>query len=450
MITIHSGNPNNLPVSELILILIQELSAKNINMNIEEFHNFIMKYSWTLSVFSNAFREKSWKVSDFPLLRPNRSISCAGAKSFVMPENSEFFMGSVRVLRKQALSKSFCIIKESLLIFINYNSSQSIEEVVFLEGCYIKKEIRFDIFLLQILNCAQNDLRVCLAFRSEEKKNKWLKAIQTAGNMRKFKNFYSIGNKIGTGKFSEVFFAIAKESFSSRCVVKMIAKQKLNKNEREMMKNEVSILKVLDHPNIVKLIDVFDSHKYLMLVLEYIEGHELFKNIKILGKDECKINKIAKELLSALDYMNSIGVIHRDIKSENIIIDNETQTVKIIDFGLATFAYPGQVLKVVCGTLGYSAPEMISRKGYGPLVDMWSAGVILYTLFTLKLPFHNEDREKVVEKTIHSKVKYSNEDWAQYSENAQDFIKQLLIKDPVLRCTPSHALKHPWFNQNFY
>ena len=195
--------------------------------------------------------------------------------------------------------------------------------------------------------------------------------MKTAGKIRKFKDFYTLGEKIGAGKFSEVFIGYEKTT-TTKVAVKLINRRKLDRFEREMMKNEINILKVLDHPGIVKLIDVFDLQKTLILILEFIPGGELYNKIRSVELSEYIINKIVFQLINIICYMLSVGVIHRDIKPENIILTSaiEDPIIKLIDFGLATYICLEHTVINVCGTIGYSPPEMLLKNPYGIQSDM--------------------------------------------------------------------------------
>ena len=440
----------SLAIPELIAPILHEFSANNLCLTPEEFTNFIMNYQWTLSVFVNAFREEIWGWDYYSHLKVNHSISCVNSKFLILPLQSDILMSSLYLFVEQNLIKCLGVVHECILIIMEYSRNQSIKETVILEGCYIKEDLRFGIFIINIYQCSQNQPRLSIAFRSEAKKNKWLAGIIDAGKIRRFKDFYIIERKLGNGKFSEVFTVIQKLNHN-KFIVKFIAKRKVGRTEREMMKNEISVLKILSHPNIVKLVDVFYSQKHLMLVLERLNGKELFQSVNGFAKTEEKIHIIMYQLLKALDYMNSIGIIHRDIKSENIILVGkpERPVVKLIDFGLAAYACSRSVLTLTCGTLGYSAPEILLKSGYGSQSDMWSLGVVAYTLFTDTLPFYDSDKKIIIQKTIQMEIDYHEDVWKGFTEEAKDFVQKLLTREPRNRLTPAQALGHPWINKNF-
>ena len=444
-----SHQSNTLSIPELISPILHEFSANNSTLTPEEFSTFIMKYQWSLTVFVNAFREDIWSCQYYSHLRVNNSISCVGSKFLIVPLQSDVFMSSLYLLVERDLMKALGVIHESVLIIMEYSRKQTIRETVMLENCYIKEESKFSIFVINIYQCSQNEPRLSLAFRSEAKKNRWLAGIIEAGKIRRFKDFYIIERKLGTGKFSEVFTVIQKVNYN-RYIVKIIAKRKVGRTEREMMKNEISILKLLSHPNIVKLVDVFDSQKYLMLILEHLNGKELFQSIKGSAKTEQKIQMIIFQLLKALEYMNSRGVVHRDIKSENVILvgDPERPVVKLIDFGLAAYAYSESVLSLSCGTLGYSAPEVLKKCGYGSQIDMWSLGVVAYTLFTDHLPFYDSEKKAMIQKTLKIEIDFDEPAWTEFSEEAKEFVRGLLTREPRNRLTPEQALGHIWIRKN--
>ena len=138
----------------------------------------------------------------------------------------------------------------------------------------------------------------------------------------------------------------------------------LDQSEREMIRKEISILSCLNHKGIVKIKEVFDSHKYILIVMEYVEGGDLFRKIKSQQANEVYVKRIIRKVLKALKYMHKLGIMHRDLKPENILLveKEDTVCVKLIDFGLSTYMMPNQLKDFCCGTIGYSAPEIFGGK----------------------------------------------------------------------------------------
>lgn len=209
---------------------------------------------------------------------------------------------------------------------------------------------------------------------------------------------------------------------------------------------EIVISSLLDHPHIVKLLDFFYSKSYFFLVFEHINGTQLYdvilKNTKI---DEDKARKYFRQILSAIDYIHGNSIVHRDLKIENIIIDNN-DNVKILDFGLSNFYDNKKFLYTFCGSLYFAAPELLMGRTYnGPEVDVWSLGVILYVMLCGKVPF---DDESV--RDLQLKIKE-----ADYSINvtlsppAIELINRIIVSDPAHRMTISEVLNSDWVNMNY-
>ena len=168
----------------------------------------------------------------------------------------------------------------------------------------------------------------------------------------------------------------------------------------EQIKNEVSIMKLCQHPNIVKLLDVFETVSHIYIAMEYLPGGDLltyFKNRKSKINEE-RVCQIVRQIVNALQYMKDRGIIHRDLKLENVLLvdGNDQSDVKIADFGLSSLTGPNQDSHERLGTLHYTAPEILSGKPYDSSVDVWSLGVITYALLSGTFPFDsNDDNDEI-------------------------------------------------------
>jgi serine/threonine protein kinase len=168
----------------------------------------------------------------------------------------------------------------------------------------------------------------------------------------------------------------------------------------EQIKNEVSIMKLCQHSNIVKLLDVFETVSHIYIAMEYLPGGDLltyFKNRKSKINEE-RVCQIVRQIVNALQYMKDRGIIHRDLKLENVLLvdGNDQSDVKIADFGLSSLTGPNQDSHERLGTLHYTAPEILSGKPYDASVDVWSLGVITYALLSGTFPFDsNDDNEEI-------------------------------------------------------
>lgn len=194
---------------------------------------------------------------------------------------------------------------------------------------------------------------------------------------QKIQEFYAFEELLGEGMDGEVRKAIHLTS-GQEFAVKIITKSAMGEDELLALNNEINILSEIDHPNIVKFYEAFETDEKLYLVLELMQGGELFDRIV---ENEFFTEKEAKEVLTpvidALQYCHEMGIIHRDLKPENLLYENtdECSLLKISDFGLARFLPSSSFASTACGTPGYVAPEIIMGKRYGKEVDVWSIGI---------------------------------------------------------------------------
>jgi calcium/calmodulin-dependent protein kinase I len=256
--------------------------------------------------------------------------------------------------------------------------------------------------------------------------------------------FYKFGKEIGKGGFSVVYKA------TERATGKKYAIKRIQKDEEgvdiELLKREIYIMKKVDHPNILKLFEVFEDDDYFFLVLELVEGLELFDKIVDRGNySEKDAANIVKQILEAVKYLHEEGIVHRDLKPENLLSagEGEGEVVKVADFGFAK-NFGEEKLVTSCGSPGYVAPEVLTEDSYTNAVDMWSVGVIIYILLSGYPPFYDESPPKIFKKITEAKYDFDDPVWDDISDLAKDLIRKLLVKDPSERLSAKKCLKHPW------
>ncbi|XP_074316343.1 calcium-dependent protein kinase 10-like [Silene latifolia] len=258
---------------------------------------------------------------------------------------------------------------------------------------------------------------------------------------------YVIGRELGRGEFGVTYLCTDRET-KIKLAVKSISKRKLRTAvDVEDVRREVAIMSTLPvHPNIVRLKAVYEDNEAVHLVMELCEGGELFDRIVARGHySERAAATVAKTVAEVVRMCHENGVIHRDLKPENFLFANkkENSPLKAIDFGLSVFFRPGEKFTEIVGSPYYMAPEVLKRN-YGPEVDVWSAGVILYILLCGVPPFWAETEQGVALAILRGNLDFKREPWPQISDNAKNLVKQMLEPDPKKRLTAQQVLEHPW------
>ncbi|CAB1102722.1 unnamed protein product [Ectocarpus sp. CCAP 1310/34] len=260
-----------------------------------------------------------------------------------------------------------------------------------------------------------------------------------------FEQMYQLGKELGHGSFSTVREGTHKES-GERFAVKCVKRADLPPEDEADLKMEVKLLQEIEHENIVKLYDFYQEKHFFYLVMEILDGGELFDRIVLKQVyNEKEARDVLKVLFKAIKYCHDRDIAHRDLKPENLLLvsDDDDAVIKLADFG---FARPvGETgLSAQCGTPGYVAPEVLKGEVYGKPVDIWSIGVITYILLGGYPPFHDDNQAKLYQKIKKGKVLFHPQYWSTVSDEAKDLIKKMLTLDKDKRITAEQALEHPW------
>nr|CAB3227513.1 calcium/calmodulin-dependent protein kinase type IV-like [Phallusia mammillata] len=253
---------------------------------------------------------------------------------------------------------------------------------------------------------------------------------------------YEVKEEIGRGGSAIVYLLEQKGTgklFAKKSVVKKV--------QKKLAQTEIGILLTLSHPNIIKLKDIYESDTQIHLILEYVNGGELFDRIVEKGfYSERDAANVIQQILEAVAYLHSKNIVHRDLKPENLLYsdDSENAVLKVADFGLSRIN-DKETMKTICGTPGYVAPEILLGKQYTESIDIWAVGVIAYILLCGFEPFYDERGDQAMfQKILKCDYEFISPYWDGVSANAKDLVKKLLVLDPKKRLTARQALQHPW------
>lgn len=259
---------------------------------------------------------------------------------------------------------------------------------------------------------------------------------------------YELGKLLGQGTFAKVYHARNLKTGLS-VAVKIIDKEKVMKiGLIDQIKREISVMRLVKHPNVVQLYEVMASKSNIYFVMEYVKGGELFNKVAKGRLKEDAARKYFQQLIDAVDFCHSQGVYHRDLKPENLLLD-EAGNLKVSDFGLSALLESKRqdgLLHTTCGTPAYVAPEVINKRGYdGEKADMWSCGVILFVLLAGYLPFQDSNLVEMYRKIIKSEFRCPQ--W--FPPEVRKLLSRILDPNPFTRITVARLMENSWFRKGF-
>ncbi|XP_017840566.2 ovarian-specific serine/threonine-protein kinase Lok isoform X1 [Drosophila busckii] len=280
---------------------------------------------------------------------------------------------------------------------------------------------------------------------------------EAIGLPAEIKDTYYINRKLGSGAYGMVRLVYDRrtcEQFAMKVVKKNMlevsAQPKNYFNDPEKVLNEAKIMKNLSHPCVVRMHDIVDKPDSVYMVLEFMRGGDLLHRIidnKLLSEDTSKL--YFYQMCHAVKYLHDRAITHRDLKPDNVLLEsNDADTLlKVSDFGLSKFVHKGSVMRTLCGTPLYVAPEVLitgGRDSYTQKVDIWSLGVVLYTCLSGTLPFSDEYGTPAADQIKRGSFRFRHPSWQQTSQRAKSLIKQMLIVDPTKRPSIDAVLKSNW------
>jgi len=460
----------NTRVKEYASFMFKTIDGANTRGKIsyDEFKQWINLHPIILKVFDETFHQDIWATPRIPKTMGTKTNFTSGAteddlrrfdsmskgsKPFKYQEKPSEMSGDLYKKGKRSknwVRRFFELHEHFLFYYENKNDSQP-KGIFFLDGCEIDELKDYNTtkkYGFTISNKSESYENHVLYCNTKQEFDEWM------SHLRIFKSstimdLYTFHEKIGTGKFSVVYRATCKNDKNKEYAVKVIEKKLLKPEEREFLLSETSVMKVLDHPNIIKLIDTVESKTHIYIITEIVKDGDLFDYIVNQEfVEEYDASFVMKQLLISVYYLHSIGIIHRDIKPENILISmdnhNQVKEVKIIDFGFAKLMNDDARLCETCGTPNYVAPEILRNCGYDKSADIWSLGVIMYLMVRGLLPFDAHDVNEILRNTLKADVPMEDEHWANISPEAKDLIQKFLSKEYDKRIDIATALKHPW------
>ena len=288
-------------------------------------------------------------------------------------------------------------------------------------------------------------------FDNEEDFNKWFEKLNLAVQNKSLFDKYEVRQKIGKGKFGLVKSGINKETHK-QVAIKIMAKKNMDKSDLELAKVEIDILKISQHPNIIKLYDIYENENYIYIIMEYCSGGDLLSYFEYYEYElkETKVCEIIHKLSMAIYFLHSYGIVHRDLKPENILMTDLTPEadIRLLDFGLSKIIGNEEKCTEPYGTLSFVAPEVLQGKPYDKSVDLWSIGIITFLLLCGYLPFDYKHSEReIARQTIQDPVPFESKIWNKYSPEARTFVEGLLHKRPEKRYSIKEVLEHPWIKK---
>ena len=279
----------------------------------------------------------------------------------------------------------------------------------------------------------------------------WFEKLNQAIQNKSLFDKYEVKQKIGKGKFGLVKCGLNKET-KKPVAIKIMAKKNMDKSDLELAKVEIDILKIGQHPNIIKLYDIYENESYIYIIMEYCSGGDLLSYFEYNEYElpETKVCEIIHKLSMAIYYLHSYGIVHRDLKPENILMtDLSPQAdIRLLDFGLSKIIGNEEKCTEPYGTLSFVAPEVLQGKPYDKSVDLWSIGIITFLLLCGYLPFDDKHSEReIARQTIQDPVPFEEKIWKRYSPEAKTFVDGLLQKKPEKRYSIKEVLEHPWIKK---
>ena len=265
-----------------------------------------------------------------------------------------------------------------------------------------------------------------------------------------FRSIYQLNKRLKSGSFATVCIGTHRKD-RTKVAIKCVNRKKLSPNDDVSILVEVGVMTSLNHRNICPITDFFDEEDVYYIVMPLMEGGDVFHRIEAMKHyDEEVARVLVMKMLQAISYLHERNIVHCDLKSRNLLLHSSADdtSVVIADFGFAARVYASQSLSRRCGTPYFVAPEILLQSGYDTKSDLWSVGVILYSILSGGLPFTGKSHLELYRAIVKKNFDFEGPQWTNVSTDAKDLICKLLVKNPKKRYSAKDALKHPWFKTN--
>jgi len=363
----------------------------------------------------------------------------------------ELFSTLNHTMQTESLSENYLVLIEDMLYMYDNTNFGQYTKAFFLKGGNIRElhEVKINsVSYFPLAIFFLNDTQQTFYSKTRKKSSALLKVIRAAMTYKNFFTDNELIKELGAGTFGIVYKTFNTIS-GNKHATKILKKNFIRQDYWKRIKTEIEIIKTVNHPNIIKFVDTFENSEYYFMVLEYLKDGNLTKFIKSkLYLSENTVKTIIFQLANSLKYLKRLGIIHRDIKPDNILVDktNDELKIKLTDFGFAKVLFNKETTNECLGSIPFSAPELLRKSDYGHGVDIWSLGVLIYYLLTYSFPFNvNLDKSMLIKSICIDTFSFTK--LANRSIEATDLIKKCLNRDVDRRINIDDMIKHPWFDQ---
>ena len=373
-------------------------------------------------------------------------------------EKSICYEGYTNIIIKEKIKNVYFKLVNKDLFFYEKEEEKNHRGILNLSGVFVKEGEDAMINnkkYYTIISTSYKEKLKCCYFDNIENRNIWLEKFKLVTEKKNIHENYELLRIIEKGKFSTIRYGRNIKTGQSMAI-KIISKKNAKDVDLELAITEIKVLEICHHPFIIKLYDVFETYDYIYLVLEYCNKGSLLSYFekKSYKLSELQVCEIVYNLSLAINFIHSFGVIHRDLKLENVLLTDDSNkiNIRLSDFGLSKIISPNEKCKDPYGTIIYAAPEILEGKSYDKSVDIWSLGIITFFLLCGYLPFNDKNSKEIVRQIVKEPVVFKQKIWKNKSNEAKDFVDKLLQKDPEKRINISQVLDHSWFklySENF-